>query len=189
MRKLVFLTLGMCIVLGALHVLAQGTKKKTTTKTTTQTTEDKAARPKLDSAVVFLSPEFYSPWPVDKNDTLLKYECIDAQDELLNADTLYNMNSVKYIMLVKTYTDYTRTYVDKDGRPQPMPVVTPIYRYDRNGADKWAGKNVTSGELSYFREYRDQVVRADTTIDADPVTGTNRWTIRKYYKVEQVNPE
>ncbi len=187
MRKFVISTISVLIGFGMAHLLAQTEKKKPAAKKLVQSKAAPAVN--ADSATIFLFPEFYSYWPVDKNDTLLKYECFDQNETLTDADTLYNMNNIRSIVLMKTYTDYTRTFVDKQGKPQPMPVTSPVYRYDRNGIDKWTGKNVATHEESFFKEHRDQMVRADTTTDPDPITGNARTTIRKYYKVEQVNPE
>jgi hypothetical protein len=172
------------ILAGVIHLTAQQVSKK-------KPVADKpvAAPPatEADSPAFFLFPEFYSFWPVDKNDTILKYECLDQKDSLINADTLSNIDEVKSILLVKTYIDYTRTYIDPDGRPQPMPVTTHIYRYDKDGKDTWMGKSYATNGYLQLKEFRDDIVRADTTAGTNPLTGNKQLTIRKYYKVEPVS--
>ena len=186
MRRTALFTLVIVVSIVA-HLFARQTvKKKATTNTSVKSRSDSTAV--LDTPVFFVFPEFYSFWPVDKNDTTLKYQCYDMQNDLLNADTLHNVDEVKFIELVKVYTDYTHTYVDNDGKPQPMPVLSKISRYDRSGIDKWVKQEFATKEYSYFKEDRSDIVRADTTSGLNPLTGNKQLTIRKYYKVEPTNP-
>ena len=184
MNRLVFLTLVISIGTGFVHLYGQENSSNDTISIPVK--NDSVARQVTDTPQFVFFPEFYSFWPVDNNDTIFKYECFDAMSNLINADTLLNTNYVHYILLIKTYTDYTRTYIDEDGKPQPQPVSSKVLRYDKNGTGGWICKDFTNQEYTNLKEYRDEIIRTDTASDVNPVTGNKQLMVRKYYKVEQV---
>jgi hypothetical protein len=186
-KKIVFFVLFMLTGIMVFRLQAQQASKKKAVHNSTVQAQD-AGESRMDSPAFFSFPQFYSFWPAEHNDTVLKYICYAANDSLLNVDTFSNVSEIKHIILIKTYTDYTHTYVDAEGKPQPMPVNARIYRYDRSGTDKWIGQDYQTKEYSYFREIPDEIVRTDTTVNMNPATGNRKLTIRKYYRVEPTNP-
>ena len=179
----------MIILLGitAVHIFAQGKKKKAANKVNTH---DQITEYDSTDYHYFLFPQFYTYWPIDNNDTILKYECYDVNMNFINVDTLYNISDVQHISFVKIYTNYTQTYIDADGKPRPQPVMKKLYKYDRTGTDTWAGFDYINHYSSTLKEYRNDIVKTDTTIITDPITGTRQLTIRKYYKVLEIeNPD
>ncbi len=180
------------------HVFAQGRKKpaaKPAAKTTTKDTAAVAtANPQLkeyDSTKYryFLFPQFYSYWPITNNDTILRFECYNAEGHFVNMDTMYDVSNIKLIYLTKTYNDYTQTVIDAEGRPKPKPISRKIYQYDRTGTDTWASMDLIYNVPSKLLEYRKDIVRTDTTIIIDKVNGTRQVTIRKYYKTLEVEKD
>ncbi len=144
---------------------------------------DTAAAP---STRFFLYPEFYSYWPVTVNDTILKFECYDAYNNPLNMDTLQNLGDVRYISFFKIHNDYLHTFIDQEGKPHPTPVSKKIYRYERSGANLWKAFDNLNNYTSLLQEEVSTIVRTDTTILPHPVTGNKQMTVRKYYKVTEV---
>ncbi|MCD6013618.1 MAG: hypothetical protein K0Q79_3480 [Flavipsychrobacter sp.] len=134
----------------------------------------------------FLYPEFYTYWPVTINDTVLKYECYDANHNPLNMDTLQRLNDVHYINFVKTYNDHLQTFIAQDGSPRPKPVSQKLYWYERAGADLWKAFDNRNNYTSLLQEQVSNIVRADTTILIDPISGNKQMTVRKYYKVVEI---
>jgi hypothetical protein len=183
-NKFVFLIL--VIFIGTDCVRLYGQEHSGSDTISTFIRNDTADNQIIDSPQTIFFPEFYSFWPVDNNDTIFKYECFDTVNKLIDADTLLNMNYVHFILLIKTYTDYTRTYVDEDGKPQPEPVTSKVLRYDKSGMDGWLRKDFTTGEYANLQEYRDEIVRTDTAHGINPVTGNKQLRVRKYYKTEQM---
>lgn len=142
--------------------------------------------PATPSTRFFLYPEFYSYWPVTVNDTILKFECYDASHNPLNMDTLQNLGDVHYISFFKTHNDYLHTYIDQEGRPRPTPVSKKLYWYERSGANMWKAFDNLNNYTSLLQEDVSTIVRTDTTILPHPVTGNKQMTVRKYYKVTEV---
>jgi len=136
----------------------------------------------------FLYPRFFTYWPIDNNDTILKYLCFDASHNLVDMDTLLKITDVQHISFIKSYTDYLQTNIDTtDGKPHPLSVSTTLYQYDRTGADTWKGFDFGSNFTSQLREYKDNIVKADTTVVVNPVTGNKQLTIRQYYQVVEID--
>jgi hypothetical protein len=134
----------------------------------------------------FLFPEFYHFWPSEKNDTILRYECYGADNSFIIADTMHSTTGIYHIYFVKSFINYTHTYIDPEGKPKPSAVTKTIYRYDRTGGDMWKGIDVSSNFVSELKEHIGEIVRMDTTVIVNPVTGNNQLTIRKYYRVEEL---
>lgn len=182
---------GMCM--GAAHILAQGKKKKKGGgENQTYITRDSVpsvTAPQKEELLpnrYFLFPQFYSYWPANVNDTILKYECFDANQNPINVDTLQNVLDVKFISLVRSYTDYVNTYIDSQGKASPVPISKMLYKYDRTGADSWRSFDYSSNYVAELREYKDDVMKADTTVLIDPITGTKQLTVRRFYRVLEI---
>lgn len=134
----------------------------------------------------FLYPAFFSYWPIDKNDTILKYDCYDYRHHYINMDTLHNINDVHSISFVKTYTDHTSTVIDAEGRPQSQIVVKTLYRYERTGPGKWKATDFVNNFSSILSEDQGVIVRSDSTYITNPATNAKQLTVRKYYRVEEI---
>lgn len=137
----------------------------------------------------FLFPQFYSYWPIDNNDTILKYECYDLHHSLVNMDTLRDIDDVYFISFIKKYTDYTRTYIDGEGKPQPLPIVKILYKYERTGTDSWNSFDYTNNTGTELKEHKNEIVRTDTTSITNPANGSRQLTIRKYFRIEETGRE
>jgi hypothetical protein len=201
MKRTALLVVIILLVTGAGQLCAQDSKKKKEKKTEEKKKENvptfnytiddpfdqfNAHVDSMNADRTFLFPEFYSYWPVDKNDTILKYECYDANHQFVNVDVMHNINDVYTIVFVKTFTDYTHTYIDAEGTPKPQPVVKTLYRYERTEGNGWKATDYTYNNISQLKEYQNKIVRTDTTVVVNPVTNVKQLTIRKYYKVEEV---
>ncbi len=134
---------------------------------------------------VFYFPEFYYFWPIEKNDTTLRYECYDAHNELINVDTLHNINIVQHIYFIKSFRNYMHTYIDGDGKPSPSIVSKTLYRYDRLDNDLWKSTDLNNNYTFELKEFKKEIIRMDTTLVTDPITGIHQQSIRKYYKVQE----
>lgn len=134
---------------------------------------------------VFYFPEFYYFWPIEKNDTTLRYECYDAHNELINVDTLHNINIVQHIYFIRSFRNYMHTYIDGDGKPSPSIVSKTLYRYDRLDNDLWKSTDLNNNYSFELKEFKQEIIRMDTTVVTDPITGTRQQSIRKYYKVKE----
>ncbi len=188
-KRIALLAVIILLGISGVQVLAQNKKKGTTPKggpVKDSTTADRLALYDSTRYHYFLFPQFYSYWPIDNNDTILKYECFDASGNSINMDTLYNINDVQHISFVKIHTDYTQTYIDAEGKPKPQPVSKTLYKYDRTGPDTWTGLDLIYNYTSQLQEYKNDIIRTDTTTIIDPITGTRQITVRKYYKVVEI---
>lgn len=170
----------------AVHALAQGKKKKAPEKKASPTPSQLQ---EYDSASYryFLFPEFYSYWPIDNNDTILRYDCYDANKDYMNADTLYDIGNAYHIYFIKGHTDYTQTIIDAEGKPHPKLILNKLFTYDRTGPDTWQAYDHVNNYSTPMKEYRKEIVRTDTTAVIDPITNTKQVTIRKYYRVQQTD--
>jgi hypothetical protein len=137
----------------------------------------------------YLLPEFYYFWPIDKDDTILKYECYDAQNSLVNMDTLHNISIVQHIYFIKTFRNYMHTYIDADGKPSPSAVSKTLYRYDKKESDTWKSFDLVHNFTTELKENKQDIIRKDTTYITDPITSVNHMTIRKYYRVTEIKPK
>jgi len=197
MKRVIFLAVLAVMALSLAHLLAQDKKNKKektapVNQATTGTDADDATdvtRASGDSAAptrYFLYPEFYTYWPVDNNDTILKYECYDISHNPIITDTLINANDIQYITLIKTYSDYLKTYIDPEGKPRPQPVSKTLYMYERTGTNTWKSFDVVNNFSVTLQEHKERIVRKDTTYTVNPVSGSKQLTIREYYKVTEV---
>lgn len=131
----------------------------------------------------FLFPQFYSYWPIKKGDTVIKYQCYDAENSYINVDTLHNINDVQHIHFVKAFTNYLHTFIDVDGRPKPSTASKIIYKYDETDSDTWKSYDYASKYIGELKEFKSDIVRCDTTTIVHPVNKSRQLVIRKYYKV------
>jgi hypothetical protein len=132
---------------------------------------------------IYLLPEFYSITPKHSKDTMWKFECYDARDSIINIDTVSDINEVRYFSVFKSFTDSAHTYKDANGQKQLLPVSSIIQRYDRIAKDKWRSIDYSRNKYSELKEFQQNIVKRDTTIIWDPVTGKEQSYYYKYYKV------
>ncbi len=137
----------------------------------------------------FLFPQFYSYWPVNKNDTILKYQCYDAENSYINVDTLQDVNLIQHIQFVKVFTNFLHTYIDAEGKPRASAATKIIYRYDKTDDGMWKAFDCLNNYSSEIREFRKEIVRQDTTTVINPRSGGRQTTIRRYYRVEEQKKE
>ncbi len=186
--------------LGLAQAFAQGKKKKPVVQQTqtnvavaapTDTLVDSFGERQyvMDTSTTtryFLLPEFYSYWPVTKGDTVIKYQCYDAENSYINIDTLSDIGEVKHIHLMKVFTNYLHTYIDAEGKPKPSTAAKTIFRYDKIDNNTWKSYDYGSTWVSELKENREEIIKQDTTTFVNAVTGGKRLTIRKYYKVTEL---
>ncbi len=128
-------------------------------------------------------PDFFSFKTRKSKDTVFRYECYDSDNELVAADTVSDIDDIRYISLIKSYNDPVETYTDTRGVKQPLPMAKIIYRYDRIGSGKWMSVDYSNNKSIYLAEFQTYTSRTDTTLIQNPVTGVSRNVIHKYYKV------
>ena len=188
MKKAALITVVILIGTGITNMFAQVKKKKASTKTNVVVISDATDTLGIspDGPRFFLFPEFYSYWPINKNDTIIKYQCYDAENSYINVDTLHNIEDVQHISFAKVFTNYLHTYIDADGKPKPSTAIKTIYQYDKTGDDTWKSFDYSSNYSAELKEYKKDIVRADTTTVINPVTSNKQLTIRKYYKVAEI---
>ncbi len=188
MKKIGLITILFCMALGVAHVMAQDKKKKKTPVPAADIVTDTNDQPVThahakDTIRYFLLPEFYSPWPIDNNDTILKYDCYDANHHIINMDTLTNSADIHSISLIKTHHDYLHTQLDAEGSPRPRSIARVTYKYERTGPDTWSALDIINNYRSELQEDRHTLVKQDTTIVINGANDRKHLTIRKYYKV------
>jgi hypothetical protein len=172
------------LFLSVAFVFAQVKKKKPATTTNVivyadqDTIVDTTTGPRY-----FLFPEFYSYWPIENNDTIIKYQCYDADNAYINVDTLHDPDDIQHILFVKTFTNYLHTYIDPEGKPRPSTATKTIYRYDKTDDNTWKGYDIANNYTSELKEFKQDIVRIDTTTVVNPINHGKQLTIRKYYKV------
>lgn len=192
MKKTGLIIFLFCMGLGIAHVMAQDKKKKkTTTSDPAIIVADDDDQPVVhnsgkDTVRYFLLPEFYSPWPIDNNDTILKYECYDINHHPIDMDTLTNTSAIHSISLIKTHYDYLHTHIDADGTPRPRSITTIPYKYERTSPDSWTALDVVNNYRSELDEDKHTIVRQDTTVVTNAANGRKHLTVRKYYKTTEV---
>jgi len=130
----------------------------------------------------YLVPEFYHSNPIQVADTTFSYDCYDRRDSLLNMDTVMDFALVKYLSLIKSYTDREHTYKDKDGIRQPLPVSYISRRYDRLGNSRWMCITYPGNKYAELKEYQNEIVRTDT-FSEDVKQNVKVLSIYNYYKV------
>jgi hypothetical protein len=185
-RRTALFTVAILLGIGIVHVFAQGKEKKTVDSSNTNVVVIADADSIGDSSTAtryFLFPEFYSYWPIEKDDTVIKYQCYDAENSFINIDTIHNIEDVQHILFIKTFTNYLHTYIDADGKPKPSTASKTIYRYDKTDDNTWKSFDVANSYTSELKEFKNEIVRTDTTTIINPVNNSKQLTIRKYYKV------
>lgn len=130
-----------------------------------------------------LLPEFYTRGEKHINDTVLKYECYDATNQIILPDTLTDYKTLRYLSLIKTYPDPIQKYKDANGTLQPLPIQKIVYRYDKVGSDKWLTVDYANNKQATFQEHTTNIVRTDTASISMLPAGNYTITICKYYKV------
>jgi hypothetical protein len=127
-----------------------------------------------------LLPEFCAGARMVK-DTVYRYECYDAGNNLISTDALTDPSGLRYVSLLRSYPDPEHTYKDAAGKPQPLPVSKIINRYDRTGGDKWLSVNYLTNKTTTLQEHLTEIVKTDTVKSTDGST-----LLRNYYKVTPV---
>ncbi|MCW3122873.1 MAG: hypothetical protein JWQ38_2365 [Flavipsychrobacter sp.] len=197
MKRTAIGTVVLLACIGFVNVWAQGKKKKPVAKEPIPTNVEVMAVVDsiADSAYVmdtstatryFLFPEFYSYWPITKGDTIIKYQCYDAENSYINIDTLSDIGNVWHIHFLKVFNNYLHTYIDSEGKPKASSAAKIIFRYDRIDNDTWKSTDNISDYIGTLKEDRNDIVRQDTTTVLNTVTGGKRLTIRKYYKIIEI---
>lgn len=189
MKNAIWILVLMAVVAGATHSGAQQRAKKRPVARSF----DPAGAPEgpSDSSLVrvFYFPEFYHYWPVEKKDTVLKYDCYNRSQGFIAVDTLKNSDDIEHIYFVKTYINYMRTYIDPDGKPSPAKVTTTLFRYDKIDDSTWKALDYKHSHLSLLKERKSEIVRTDSTVIIHPVSRVRNVTIRKYYKMIYIKAE
>ncbi len=130
--------------------------------------------------VVYARPDFYSAYPRMAGDTTYQFECYDVRDSIINADTLVNFDLVRYVSLWQKYIDHDHTYRDNNGVKHPLPVARIVFRYDKMSATKWMAVDYFTNKMSEVKEFKDEVIRRDTTRSG----GAAISRITNYYRTE-----
>lgn len=130
-----------------------------------------------------LLPEFCSRGDKRTKDTVLVYECYNAANNLINPDTLFDYNLLRYVSVTQSYPDPVETYKAADGTLKPLPVQKIIYRYDKTGNDKWFSVNYITNKSAQLREHVSDIVHRDSITVQDPIKGNYLITVYKYYRL------
>ncbi len=178
MRKLVFLLIILFWGLGNTRLSAQEKHKPIYGQNLPQFFRIDDSRD-----ITYLFPEFYSYQSKHIKDTTWIFECYDSRDSIMKIDTVHDINEVRYFSLFKSYTDSAHTYKDSDGKKQLLPVSSILQRYDRAGKDKWISINYSHNKYTELKEFPHDVVKTDTVIITDPITGKNQLKLYQYYKI------
>jgi len=133
-----------------------------------------------------LVPEFYGYGGQRFNDTVIRYECYDAHNNIILPDTLKDYQQLRYVSVLKRYNDPVNKYRDANGAMQPLPVEKIIRRYDKTGIDKWFYVDYTTNKSATLQEFPQEIVHRDTVTVIDPVTNTEHQTFYNEYKVAPV---
>ncbi|MCW3122872.1 MAG: hypothetical protein JWQ38_2364 [Flavipsychrobacter sp.] len=134
----------------------------------------------------YLVPEFYYIDSLHKGDTSFVYECYDNRDSILNMDTVQDFDQVRYISLLKKYTDHEHTYRDNDGSRKPLPVSVISKRYDKLGKNKWMSIGYPGNKYQELKEYKNDIVKIDSFMEKTPSGNEIILSIYQYYKVAQL---
>lgn len=187
-NKAALLIIGL-LTIWSIHLSAQDKKSKPNTKKPVAVPQQDIVIDSNTEIRNFLFPEFYYYWPVDKGDTVLRFDCYDADNKGMNADTISDIGNVAVISFMKVYSDFTQTFIDHEGKPKPLPVYRTIYRYERTGPDTWKAIDYTGNYIAELKELKNVIVRSDSTMVTNNVTGSKELTIRKYYKVLETSAQ
>ncbi|MFI5195981.1 MAG: hypothetical protein ACHQD8_02735 [Chitinophagales bacterium] len=183
--------LAVIVLLGitAIHVFAQGKKKKdtgsavpapSTEPVSTDHTKSNLQKPAA-TIYSYTAPEFYYYLPKKNKDTTLEFLCYDFRDSLM--PVVKNYDSVRYFSLFKSYTDSAHTYKNSNGEKKPLPVSSIIKRYDRISKDKWMSIEYPKNKYMELTEYKNIIVNTDTVALVDPASDKTTLKIFNYYKI------
>ncbi len=113
----------------------------------------------------------------------LKYiEYYEERDSITN--DISNFETVRYISMFLNYTDTFHKYKDKNGVLQYLPVTRIIRRWDRVGTDKWMYIDYLDNKFLEIKEYKEEIIKIDTSNIYDPATDMWSKNVIKYYKTE-----
>lgn len=135
-----------------------------------------------DTRKTILLPDFCFTGTKNIADTTLKLEYNNSSHNTMLPDTLSNHQLLRYVSLIKTYTDHTHTYKDATGKLQPLPVQRIIHRYDKTSTNKWLCIDYSNGKPYTLTEYSTDIVRTDSTQTTDPVLGNKNTIVYQYYR-------
>ena len=134
------------------------------------------------SQAVYYRPDFYSRVSRVVLDTTFTYECYDARDSIVNADTMVNFEYVKYISLFKRYFDHSHNYKD-NGIEKPIPLSKIVCRYDKTAKTRWMMIDYArKSKMSEVAEHKDKIVREEAVDVTDNKTGAKSTRTYKYYE-------
>ena len=135
-----------------------------------------------DTHKTILLPDFCFAGTKTIADTTLKLEYNNGSHNMLLPDTLSDYQLLRYVSVIKTYTDHTHTYKDATGKLQPLPVQKIIHRYDKTSSNKWLCIDYANSKPYTLTEYSTDIVRTDSTMTTDPVLGNINTIVYKYYR-------
>ena len=146
--------------------------------------QEKKPEKKKSPYHVVLLPEFYQYTPVVKKDTTYRYECYDYFDKRVNVDLMKDISAIDNITYTKNYYQFPNT----GKNPVSPPYLThKIYLYERNDDGTWIAIDQRTNIKTGFKENKSKIVRSDTVIVTNPVTGAKQPTIHKYFKLINVD--
>lgn len=193
MKKPGFWILVILISISAVHVFADGKKKKTSADRTAWNPYscchrmDEIEHRQVTLVENYMAPEFFSFDTIRAGgDTSFVFECYDGRDSILCKDTLHDFEKVRYVSLFKNFTDHLHTYNDKDRKEKPLPVSVIVKRYDKMGSDKWMNISYPGNKFVTLKEFKNDIVKIDSFQEIDTTTRTTIISIYKYYKVAAI---
>jgi hypothetical protein len=143
-----------------------------------------SAQKTTESYRVILLPEFYHYQPVIINDTTYKYECFGEGSRLLNIDELNDISDVDNISYTKSFYQYPK----RANSPISPPYASlQLYAYFKNDDGTWRGRDMVTQVKTGFREDKNKIVRSDTAMTANRLTGASQLVIHRYYEVKTVD--
>ncbi len=129
-------------------------------------------------------PEFYSPIPKIKHDTIYEYKCFDKIDSpILFVD---NFDSVRYLSIYKNYYDHNHLIINKDGNKTPQFVSKFVYRFEKEKNNKWNKVDIQNNTTIMMETNKSRIVHIDTQSITDPFSDDLYMYIYKYYKAQVV---
>lgn len=132
---------------------------------------------------LYLVPEFYSIDSMYNGDTSFVYSCYDRRDSIMDMDTVQNFEQVRYISLLKNFTDHEHTYRDNDGTKKPLPVSVIAKRYDKLGQNKWMSIAYPGNKYQELIENKNEIVKVDSFMEESATGKEIILSVYKYYKV------
>lgn len=128
-------------------------------------------------------PDFYSATSTQQKDTTYSFEVYDSRDSVVNIDTLHDAGIIRFISMFKSYNDPVNTYVDKDGKRQPLPVSRIIKRWDKTN-NRWMCIDYATNKYATIVEEPATIVR--TAQKEVTLTGNEKRTLQiQYYTTRE----